>query len=595
LAGILVILILFAAIGSYFEAFSAMASYDDEGTLIAWIRGFAGGQPLYDVVRTAYGPLYYAYQWLAHVPLGIPVTNDSVRFVTAFFRVIAVLLVFLLSRKLTSSNLISWGAAIAAYGELNFLAPEPAHPQELCIVLVIALPLAAFLEGRRFQRMFWLGALAGAMTLTKVNLGIFAIAAIGVTLVFCAKPAPLASAARVAAGAAALVLPAALMSALLGQPWVQRFCALETLSLAAALLASLPVRSDVKVEWRDFAVAAFGFGAAVLLISAFALVSGSSVHAMIEVMILSPRRVFGSLWWVPVRLSALMIPWAAGCVVLAAFAGAGRLNADLAALLKLGFVAVLVKYYPIDRPAAIMSFTAPLLWLPLVPPPPGARDSKGSFARLLLLFVSLFQLLYAYPVAGSQLPFTQICTLVVAAVCLADVLRYAEGRLPGAPSELLRRSLPIAAAAALAAVCVFKTVKTVRIYESRPSLEMAGATMIRLNASDTRAHNEMVRFAKARSCRTLITVPGMPSFHEWIGLPAIPEFLGGPWLLMLDHAKQEAMAQRLASDREACVIVDREQEEIWKDRARYASPMADFIRDRFHPAFESGAYTLLVR
>ena len=226
---VLALLVLFSVVTAWYRAFSGMANYDDEGTMISWARQTFSGQPLYDRVSTPYGPLYFAYEWLAHVPLGIPISNDSVRFVTVFFWAAAAVLVFLLAYKSTASLLVSWGAAILAFGELSFLSYEPAHPQELCVVLLLAQALAACFTANRTRLMLTMGALAAAMMLTKINIGIFGVAALAVAMVYSTNRTRLWSAARGLVTFAALGLPAALMSGLFAQPWVVRFCALVTI------------------------------------------------------------------------------------------------------------------------------------------------------------------------------------------------------------------------------------------------------------------------------------------------------------------------------------------------------------------------------
>jgi hypothetical protein len=226
LAAVLVLLVLFSVVAGYFQALTGMASYDDEGTLIRWVREVVSGEPLYDRVQTPYGPLYYAYEWLAHAPVGIPVSNDSVRFVSSCFRVSAVLLVFLLCYKVAGSILISWAAGIVAFGELSFLTHEPAHPQELCIVLLLAIALTGCFTDNRTRLMLIMGALAAGMALTKINVGIFAVAAMGVVFTFSTRPNRLWSAARVPVAGVAILLPAALVTGMFGQPWAARYCVL---------------------------------------------------------------------------------------------------------------------------------------------------------------------------------------------------------------------------------------------------------------------------------------------------------------------------------------------------------------------------------
>jgi hypothetical protein len=594
--GVVSILLLFSIVAGYFQSFSGMASYDDEGTLIAWMRDAIAGQRLYDTVPTHYGPLYYAYEWLAHAPLGIPVTNNSVRFVTPFFRVLTVLVVFLLCYRMTASIFVSWGAAILAFGALSFLVSEPAHPQELCILLITLLPLTACFTGYRLGLMLWIGALAAGMTLTKVNLGVFAVAAGGLTLVFSAGRTRLWFAARILAAAAALLLPASLMWAMLGEPRVLRFCILDTLALAAALAVVGRTESDVRIRVRDLAATALGFAAALALIASFALLRGSSLSAMLECLVFTPRKTFGPLWFWPAPVSKLAIPWAVGCLLLACVAAAGRLKPNVTALLKLGMATATLVFCITDREGPLMSYIPPMLWLIAAPSEREAGHTKGNFARILLLLVSIFQLLYAFPVAGSQVPFTEICIIAIAAVCMSDALRHFEQRLPEMKIPEIRRLAAIAASVVMISICATIAGSAVRVYETRPALALSGANLIHLNPEDALSHNEVVRLARADSCRTLITLPGMPSFNVWTGLRTPPALTGGPWILALDEPAQAAVVRQVSGDAHACVIIGKEMVHVWSNQPRgYASPMANFIRDNFRSAFETHVYQFLVR
>jgi hypothetical protein len=595
LAAVVVFLVLCSTVTAYYMAFSGMASYDDEGTLISWIRDALSGQPLYDGVQAPYGPLYFAYEWLAHAPFGIPVSNDSVRFVTVFFWVTAVLLVFLLSYKMTGSAMVSLGASFLAFRELRFLANNPAHPQELCIVLLVGLALTACFTGDRTRLILLMGVIAAAMTLTKINLGILAIAALGVAFVYSTKNTQLWTAARVLVTLVALIVPAGLMSGLYGQPWVLRFCALETVSLAAALLVLSRFQSDVKLRIREFVAAALGFVASLMLISSFALVRGSSLAAMIDCLILIPRKSFGPLFFIAAPISMLAIPWAIVCLLLAWVAATRRLNADIIGLLKLGLAAIVVFCCVTHHYAWLMSFTPCLLWLIATPTDGAIANSAGGFARAVLLLVTVFQLLYAFPVAGTQVWFTEICTISVAAVCLADALRYMKVRLPHALIPPRRQMFSVAVSALMVSIYCFTAWRAMRLYDSRSPLNLPGATRIHLNFETTRALREIVRLVRVDFCSTLITWPGMLSFNIWTGVHSPSALGGGRWVTLSDAA-QESVARQLSNDLHTCVIIDTDINDLWAaDAGGFSRPMARFIRDNFRNEFEGGTYKFLVR
>src|SRR5688572_276714 len=79
---------------AFYKVFSGPLS-QDEGFLMITVQSFLEGQPLYDVVFTQYGPVYYFYEWMLHRALAVPLTHDATRFVCMFhWAVAAVLLGF---------------------------------------------------------------------------------------------------------------------------------------------------------------------------------------------------------------------------------------------------------------------------------------------------------------------------------------------------------------------------------------------------------------------------------------------------------------------------------------------------------------------
>ena len=600
LAAVLVLLVLFSVVAGYFQALSGMASYDDEGTLIGWVREVIAGQPLYDRVQTPYGPLYFAYEWLAHAPMGIPVSNDSVRLVSSIFRVAAVLLVFLLSYKIAGSILISWAAGIVAFGELSFLSREPAHPQELCIVLLLGIVLTGCFTGNRTRLMLAMGALAAGMALTKINVGIFAVAAMGVVFTFSTRPNRLWSAARVLVAGVAIVLPAALMTGMFGQPWAVHYCALETISLAAALVVVWRMTRrapfDVQLGLRDFLTSAVGFGIALLLISGFAIARGSSVSAMLECLVLGPRKSFGPVWFYAARITPSAIPWALFCLGLAWTAAAGRWSSNVIAGMKFLLAMLVFGCCLMQRSAALMNYALPLLWLVAIPNDGGTARRAGSFSRALLMMIGVIQFLYAFPVAGEQMQFMEILPIAIAAICLADAVYQLDNRLALIRVPANRKIATIVASGLLASICCFIAGDSVRLYASRPALQLPGARLIHLNLQDTRERQEIVRLARADSCTTLVSVPGMPSFNDWSGVQSPSSQGGGPWILVMNDASQANLTRQLSGDSRTCVIVDKVMANLWSaDFPAYSSPMARFIRESFRTEFDSGSYRFLVR
>ena len=107
---------------------------------------------------------------------------------------------------------------LLAFRALGFIGEEPAHPQEACIFLLLALGRAFYIANRTL-RMVMMGALGGAMVASKINLGVFVIVALTVGLTYVQPPGWRRNAACIAVSLGALALPAVLMWDRLTETW----------------------------------------------------------------------------------------------------------------------------------------------------------------------------------------------------------------------------------------------------------------------------------------------------------------------------------------------------------------------------------------
>ena len=200
-----------AAFTAYYRAFVSLANYDDEGYMMWTVKNFLGGQALYDQVATVYGPFYYLYEWCALSPdRGF----RSVRFAAAGLRCILggsrARSPFVLVYRATGSLVLAVCVHLLAFRALGFIGEEPAHPQEACIFLLLALGRAFYIANRTL-RMVMMGVLGGAMAASKINLGIFVLVALTVGLTYAQPPDGGAAPPVLPCRSGALALPAVLM------------------------------------------------------------------------------------------------------------------------------------------------------------------------------------------------------------------------------------------------------------------------------------------------------------------------------------------------------------------------------------------------
>src|ERR1700722_6876644 len=65
------------------KVLTGIASWDDEGTLLACFRSLRDGHRMYDEIYSLYGPLYNGVYGLAYVVLHVPLTHTAGRLVAA--------------------------------------------------------------------------------------------------------------------------------------------------------------------------------------------------------------------------------------------------------------------------------------------------------------------------------------------------------------------------------------------------------------------------------------------------------------------------------------------------------------------------------
>jgi hypothetical protein len=569
-----------AAAGGFSYSFSNLAAYDDEGTLMMILHRFLGGEPLYDRVWTIYGPVYYFYEWAAHAVAGVPLSHDSVRFVSLFFWIATAVLLYLFVQRVTGSLLLSVSAFCVGFRVLRFIGAEPAHPQELCALLLVGMAAAACYRGRPGARMAILGALAGLLLMVKINLGIFVGIALALAWAYGAATPPVLLG---AISGAALVFPVVLLRPHLHEEWAQVFGAVVVLSLAAAMLASRRLRIAGKAGWSGAGWAISGFAAAVAFGCFFAVLRGSTLAAMFQRMVVDPATMFVGLWYWPTRIRLISLPWAAAGLGLAWYADRKKLPTAWLAALKigLGLGSALVAIGNLGND--LLGFGLPFQWLILIPPE-RAETRLSGFARVFLAFVSVLQSLYVFPVAGSQVWLASIVPLAVGVLCIADGM---------ADVEFRPRSLAVRCCILLAALLAGNAWWNVREYRSLTPLGLAGSSYLRLPAPRVATLRALAGDIAA-NCGTLVTIPAMASFNLWTGAKQPPDLAFVNWMMSVDDAKQQNLARELAATPRVCVLQNAGLASFWTHGADFSNrPLVRFLRENLRPALARDGYEVL--
>uniref|UniRef100_Q02CC3 Glycosyltransferase RgtA/B/C/D-like domain-containing protein n=1 Tax=Solibacter usitatus (strain Ellin6076) TaxID=234267 RepID=Q02CC3_SOLUE len=583
-----------SAILAYYRIFTGFAEWDDEGTLMMTVRQFLSGGTLYETVRSGYGPVYYFFNWLIRTVTFTGVSHDVTRFTSMTIWTACAMacawIVWRLGRSLTAALLTH----LVAFRALGLFGNEPGHPQELCIILLIALAASGLAAGSgrlRHAAAALAGALPAALLLVKINIGIFATLAAALAVLYHAPQLPLVRIARYLAGAASLVLPFLLMRAHLNDPLEIAYCVAVTAGMAALLTGVVKPVPVLSLADCAIAVSAFALTAAAVL--GVLLIQGVAPFTILTSLVLQHVQlsVKQGNWYMSMGLDPAWIAWALLAPVLALFLVRRReRQLPPLAIMAFSILAFVVAALGTNR---VVGAVTPFCWL--VAYRPGA-----SYARTLLAALATLQTLYAYPLAGSQAPFITVLLLVVAGVCLADSL----ADLPASLREgTLARTTGIAVVLLALLAYPAQAWRARNFYLSHAPLNLPGASRIRIAPHEAANFQWLVRQLK-QHCDTFVGYPGIPSLYFWTGKP-MPGPLHTPpgplnadaWTLLLTPAQQQPIVDEFAQHPNACVVYHPSGVLFWNRNGNDESalPLVSYIQHNFKTVGSIGDYQFQVR
>ena len=546
-------LALAASIYAALRLFTGFSFYDDEGSLVLMSRWMADGHPVYRDFQSIYGPFYYLYKALGHAATGGLVSHATGRLIAIFPWVLTSVLVFGYTLRATRSRIAALAAWLVILRMLAFIAAEPGHPQEICVLLVTAL-IAVMATRLRPMHFAAAGALVAALTLTKINIGVYSGA--GVLLVSLAAMRAGRTRAILFGAMAALCLaaPVCLMAPLLGAPdagWVRSCCALITASILP-VIAILTVRRPDRVpgarQWR--AVAA-GFAGCTALVLAWAMAQGASLADVVSSSVLANLRD-AHTWTVPLFVGpagALATVAGLGAAGLWLY-GARDVSARWIAWLKLTIGIATVGLALRNSAELAFALAFPFIWMVMLPP---KESAFRQFPRALLAAVTVLGGLYVYPVAASQLRFTMVLLAIVATISVHDAVlaltagwTWTEARRKHA--QRLLAALPVAA-------YLLTIFTAVQVYRRLSPLDLPGTTGIHIDP-DQRDGYQWVVHKVNQGCDSFVSFPAMHSFYMWTGKvpPVYPDVDG--WQPYLSRERQAVERRMLEGPRSCVVFID---------------------------------------
>jgi len=595
-----------AAAYAYYFIFSRALSLD-EGYLMITIQGFNGGHALYDSVFTQYGPFYYCYEWIARTLIGIPLTHDATRLLCVFHWLLAAALLGFAGWRITRSWLVAIFVAAQAVVHLSPMAHEPGHPQELIVLLLAAGTVAATCWRSKWT---WpvLGATAACLAFTKINVGAF----FGFALLLALRCHAADRFARRPViwmlTAVNALLPFLLMRGHLSLAWCQSYAVVAATATAGTFFVAqrFATNSDIARGLGSYLRIGIGFFAVAVVLTLVALFTGSSVHGLLDGLVITPLRT------PKVALLGLETGRGAMLSALAAIACAAIVlrrkdqppMAMFIVLLKSLF-AVAGAFCLIGDARHQLGLLLPWVWLVVVhpnsQPAPQGTDAEqnvaGHFSRTFLALAAAWQSLQGYPIAGTQITLGTLLLVLAYGVCLHDATTgLAEWirirRQIAIPHGHTRTLLHALACVALLLVfanfwCALPKVR--REYASLPALDLPGSQRIHTDPEVVAMYQSLSAYLAAE-CDTFVTYPGVNSLYFWAGKQPPTQLNSTGWGL-LSHAQQEQILGSLSKASRPRLAVVEAQMQGWDDPAyEPIRPLVRFVTGQCRPLKRIGRF-----
>ena len=594
-----------AATSAYYHVFSRFSWYDDEGYVMITVRQFVDGRGLYDDVYSQYGPFYYAVRLLVLSVLQIPVSHDATRLLTLATWICVAGLIGAFLLRVTRSGVVALIGFFASIQHLRPLADEPGHPQELCLLLLALLVLLAArwnASHQAWRLMTAAGVILAALTLTKINVGVYALLGWWTVVATFASYQRKNQLVLVAIGGAAL--PWLVMHA--HADWSFGYAAIVSLGFLSVVALCQGVSSE-----RPLAAAALSSfiavaGATVLATCLFVMARGTSVAGLVTGLLIQPMGfdeiVFTESRFPPQAVIISALSFSLAVTYAAMMRDRDRSPAKLARIICGGKILTGVFGLALATfaPRALLGIGPVLLWVPLIRPINVSWGYSDWLPRMVLVSLASFQALHAYPIAGSQLAWATFLTIPAMLVSLADAIADAAAiRAQRERTGGLADRRVLQAVGLIGVILFFATrfdvIGARDRYASLLPLSLPGAERIRLPYEEARQYQWLVAQARQR-CATLITLPGLNSLYFWTGLEPATGLNTTAWPALLDGRQQQEIVDAIQSRRGVCVIEYPAGIRTYgRDAVVNQQPLMRFVRDEFRAVEERDGYRVLVR
>jgi len=610
-----------ATVAAYFYLFTQFAPYDDEGTVLVTLKAFVGGDTLYRDVYTPFGPFYYELFGGLFALSGHAVNTDASRSIVMVIWVGASLLFGLAVQRLTGRVALGVTAMLVAFSVISVLSQEPMHAQLLAVALLAI--FTAVVSDSKPRRVLLVGGICGALlaalALTKINLGIYAIAAVFFAAVLAVEPLYRRRWLLWPVIAAFLALPFVATARDLSSESVRNLAVLELLAATAIAVAAWSLRVEPTEEegqtrtLRWLLAAAGGFALAFAAILAGIFIAGSTpadVYDGVVTQALRIREVNPS----PLESPSVAIDWGIAAVAAAGLVSWFRSRGEARSLLWFGALKALsglAIWFSISQLAPLSLGPAPenpdvlaaaLAWVAVIPPVGTIETAQKRFVRVLLPTLGVAEVLQAYPVAGSQMRIAAVMFVAVGGLCLGDTLVVLRQWSAARGGSSLERFGALSTVAIVALGVKFATDGVVMpaatkaiAYGEEKALPFAGATDLRLPPAEAESYERVVELLHRYRCTSLIGYPNVNSLYLWSGIDPPRPSAPGAWMLALDEEEQQRILRQLRATPRPCAIRDEIVAEAWLgDRPRPETPLVSYIFDDFEVVATTGPFDFML-
>jgi heme/copper-type cytochrome/quinol oxidase subunit 4 len=585
-----------AVLGKFMMSATFM-TYDDEGYVLYSVIKFCEGHALYSEVFSQYGPSFYLFYKALHLATGVIYTHDIGRWLTLGYWIGSAGLLGLITRRLGGSVIAGWLAAIMGFLVLIKNICEPFHPgAPLALLSIVAAWAGAecVLRGKQRLMGIWVPAVGMLMLLTKINVGVFIMCAWGSWWLWSSYAKH--PRGKTIGWCLALIiplLPMILMRAHLSTEWGAAFAltfAAGTLALGIQIWTSRPEETS-RTDW-SWIITAAGILCAVFGIM---WILGTSPAELWHGVVVAPLKHPGvyaapaPTTWLSamVTILSLIVSVAVlkkapstlrtACIVIARLAAIG------------GFFYVATRGDGWTRlnqftltwgPASAVWLLAPLRELP----------ERVVRARQWIGWVFVWQILHAYPVAGSQTGWGSVLWVPVLMMSLSDLIGLWAVRWKFAPW------LATAGAAWIATLAVRPTVHNARLWwADSEQLNLPGAKTIYPPPAISKALR-VINTNLVEEAGVVVSMPGMLSFNIWSGRPAPIIANTTHWFSLLDEARQNEMVRVLQNDPRAMLVFHHDLINFLANQNIVPSgPLSDYLRRAFTPVIHVGPYDVCVK